>query len=80
MMRYSGLALILTCIASSGSLYALEARDDKAAATGQESAAEKEKPVPPVKQRPQNTKKPASTFKPSERIGADSAVSFPVDI
>ena len=80
MMRYSGLALILACIAASGNLYALTAQDGRGAPTEQEAAAQKQNPAPSAKQRPQKTKKPAATFKPSERIGADSAVSFPVDI
>jgi hypothetical protein len=29
---------------------------------------------------PQRPRKPVTTFKPSEKIRADSAVSFPVDI
>ena len=78
MMRYTGLAVILACLTASGTLYALTAQDEKAAATERETAAQKRSA--PVKPRPQKTKKPATTFKPSERIGADSAVSFPVDI
>jgi hypothetical protein len=80
MMRYSRLAVILACIAASGSLYALTAQDEKAAATDRDTAAQKQQSSTSVKQRPRKAKKPATTFKPSERIGADSAVSFPVDI
>ena len=79
-MRYSRLAILLLSITASGTLYALTAQDGTAAATDQEAAAPKQKPAPSAKPRPQKTKKPATTFKPSERIGADSAVSFPVDI
>jgi hypothetical protein len=80
MMRYSRLAVILACIAASGSLYALTAPDDKAAATDRGTEARGQKPDPSVKQSPRKAKKPAATFNPSERIGADSTVSFPVDI
>jgi len=38
--------------------------------------AERKLPTAPVKKPPV----PSPTFKPSEQIGADSAVSFPVDI
>ncbi|MGB5261281.1 MAG: hypothetical protein WBO34_12260 [Gammaproteobacteria bacterium] len=80
MMYYSRLAVILACIAASGSLYALTAPDDKAAATDRDTDAQEQKPDPSAKQNPRKAKKPATTFNPSERIGADSAVSFPVDI
>ena len=80
MMAFFKLLLILACLTACGSLYALTAPDEKAATTDQETAAEKQKPAPSAKPRPKKVKKPATTFKPSERIGADSAVSFPVDI
>jgi len=78
MMRYSRLALIFVCITATGTVYALTAQDEKDASTTRDTATQKRSP--PVKQSPKKTKKPATTFKPSERIGADSAVSFPVDI
>ena len=80
MMRYSTLAVFLVSLAASGTLYALTAQDEKTATTDRETAADKQKTAPSVKQTPRKTKKSATTFKPSERIGADSAVSFPVDI
>ena len=78
MKRNATLVLILGCMLASGNLYALTAPDEKKAASSRETAEEKHSP--PVKQRPRQPAKPAATFKPSERIGADSAVSFPVDI
>ncbi len=78
MRRYSVLLFMLACQAASGNLYALTAQDEKKAASSRETADEKHRP--PVKQRSQKPAKPAATFKPSEKIGADSAVSFPVDI
>jgi hypothetical protein len=78
MKRNATLVLILGCMLVSGSLYALAAQDEKEAASPRETADGKHRP--PVKQRSQKPAKPAATFKPSERIGADSAVSFPVDI
>ena len=78
MMNYSRLLVILGCMAAYGNLYALSVEEDKEAATARESAAEKRSP--PAEQTPRPARKPATTFKPSEKIGADSAVSFPVDI
>jgi len=37
-------------------------------------------PKPPAKNGNRQSGKPAATFTPTEKIGADSAVSFPVDI
>jgi hypothetical protein len=78
MMRYSRLVVILTCIFVTGILYAESAADKSEVSTTPQT--EPEKHSPPVKQAPRQTTKPATTFKPSEKIGADSAVSFPVDI
>ena len=78
MKRNAILVLILGCMLATGSLYALTAQDEQKAANSRETADEKRRP--PVKQRSQQPAKPAATFKPSEKIGADSAVSFPVDI
>ena len=78
MMRYSTLLVMLGCMIATGTLYALTAPDEKDATTARETAAQKRSP--PVEQRPRQPAKPAATFKPSEKIGADSAVSFPVDI
>ena len=78
MMRYSRLVVILTCMVAGGNLYAESAADKSEATTTQQT--EPEKQSLPVKQAPRKTTKPATTFKPSEKIGADSAVSFPVDI
>ena len=63
-------------MAATGSLYALSAAEDKDSTMTQQP----QKGSPPVKQSPRKSAKPAATFRPSERIGADSAVSFPVDI
>ncbi|NNJ93531.1 MAG: hypothetical protein HKP57_02185 [Halobacteria archaeon] len=78
MRRFAELLLILGCMLASGNLCALTAQDEKKAASSRDTAEEKHRP--PVKQRAQQPAKPAATFKPSEKIGADSAVSFPVDI
>lgn len=75
MMRFAGL-MICVCLAAGGYLHA--APDKDKAATTRETAAEKSG----TKDQPgaRRTQKPVKTFKPSERIRADSAVSFPVDI
>ena len=78
MMHYSRLGVILTCMAVTANLHA-ESAVDKSEATPTQQA-EPEKHSSPAKQAPRQAAKPAATFKPSEKIGADSAVSFPVDI
>ena len=77
-MRLLTLAVILACMTASGNLYALSAADDSKTKSAQQT--EPEKSSQPAKQSTRQSAKPAATFKPSERIGADSAVSFPVDI
>lgn len=76
MMRASILALLITWDAPAWSLDAPPAQD---AAAGQAergpSVARPAVTVPPEAGAP-----PAATFTPSEKISADSAVSFPVDI
>ena len=77
-MRFLTLVVILVCMAATVNLHAESTADKSEATTTQQT--EPEKQSPPVKQAPRKTAKPATTFKPSEKIGADSAVSFPVDI
>ena len=77
-LRFSIPAVMLGCLAAAGNLYALEAGDEKPAAKPPEQATEKRSL--PAKQSPRPARKPAATFTPSEKIGADSSVSFPVDI
>ncbi len=78
MMRIFLLILLLGCLAVTGGLHALAAEDEKEPVVSTETAAEK--PAPPAKRSPRPARKPAATFTPTEKIGADSAVSFPVDI
>ena len=78
MISYTRLAVILGCMVAAGNLYALTAPDETDPASARETAAQKDNP--PVKQPPRQPAKPADTFEPTERIDADSAVSFPVDI
>jgi len=78
MMRFVTLIVMLVCISASGNLQADPAVDDSETTTTQQAGPEQHRP--PVIQAPRKAAKPATTFKPSEKIGADSAVSFPVDI
>ena len=78
MIRYSTLVMILACMTATGNLYALTAEDGSETRPAQQAAPEK--PGRSPEQGSRKSAKPAATFKPSERIGADSAVSFPVDI
>jgi len=74
-LRFS---LLLCCMLASVNLCAQSTNDDSTAA-----AQPPPEPVTgsePVVQRPQPSNKPAASFRPSERIDADNAVSFPVDI
>ena len=74
------LVTVLACMTASGRLYALSAADDSKTAPQQPAPEEHSPPVKPRPSQSAKPAKPAATFKPSERIGADSAVSFPVDI
>jgi len=58
-----------------GTLFAAVAEDDAAEAEQQAP----QRPGPADSGKPK-TPAPAKTFTPSEKVGADSAVSFPVDI
>jgi hypothetical protein len=75
MMRLLTLFVILGSVAAAGNLHAQPAAD-----------VEEGTPAQPQQQTPAAGKsakpagKPAATFNPSEKISADSAVSFPVDI
>lgn len=72
---------MLACLAMDTNLYAQQATDAAAAGTTQQAQPEKpEKRVPPAGQDSRQAAKPAATFTPSEKISADSAISFPVDI
>jgi len=78
MMRYAGFIMLSVCLAASGAIYAAAAQEKGGATAAPESgqgAAGKQNQQPSRRPR-----KPVSTFKPTERIRADSAVSFPVDI
>ena len=77
-MRFFTLATMLGCMAVTANLHAESAADKSEATPTQQT--EPEKHSSPAKQAPRKAAKPATTFKPSEKIGADSAVSFPVDI
>ena len=69
------LFLVLPGLLLTGNLQALSPDKDKQQPTGKTAT---QKPVPSNSSR--QTGKPAATFTPTEKIGADSAVSFPVDI
>ena len=78
MMRYAGWILISFWLAVSVLLPAVAAQDKGDAqeppVTGTRITGTQNQKPPP---RP---RKPVTTFKPTEKIRADSAVSFPVDI
>ena len=71
-------ALLLGCLLASANLVAQTAPDEEKARPPADPAAEKQ--TQPKKPRPGKSAKPATTFRPSERIKADSSVAFPVDI
>ena len=67
--------LVLPGLLLAGNLQALSPDTDKQQPTGKQAT---QKPAAGNSSR--QTGKPAATFTPTEKIGADSAVSFPVDI
>jgi len=79
MTPYPRMLLMAVCLAVNGVLHAQSVQGgDRTGAPnpGQESNT----PGAPDRERPRQAPRPAATFNPSEKIGADSAVSFPVDI
>jgi hypothetical protein len=78
LMRYPVMVLISLCVAGGGYLHAETTQEQKGKTTGPQASAAK--PGLTDKKRDQRSQKSATTFKPTEKIRADSAVSFPVDI
>lgn len=78
MMRYAGIVMVSVCLAATGAMYAAAVQEKGGATAAPESGqAAAGKQNQPSSRRP---RKPVRSFKPTERIRADSAVSFPVDI
>ena len=69
--------LVLPGLLLAGNLQALSSDTDKPQPTGK-TAVQTTRPATGNSSR--QSGKPAPTFTPTEKIGADSAVSFPVDI
>jgi hypothetical protein len=67
---------LIFCILLTGNLFAATPANDEPADKEQKPP-QQEQPVDSSKLQ---TSTPAITFTPSEKVGADSAVSFPVDI
>ncbi|MDH3830888.1 MAG: hypothetical protein OEU63_06635 [Gammaproteobacteria bacterium] len=79
-MRRYGL-ILLAALLCAGKLHALSVDDEK---RSQDDSSVQQQSQSRKNQAPEKSGKkaaaPVSTFKPTERISADSAVSFPVDI
>ena len=71
-------ALMLGCMLATGNLVAQTAADKEQAPPIGKPAAEQQ--AQPKQPRQGKSAKPVTTFRPSERIKADSSVAFPVDI
>ncbi|MGB5198731.1 MAG: hypothetical protein WBN68_11030 [Sedimenticolaceae bacterium] len=69
---------VLICLALSANIFAQSSPDAEQAA--QAAVAPSNTPATTTKRQPQPTMTPPPSFQPSEKIRADSAVSFPVDI
>lgn len=72
------LILLLSGLLFAGNLPALSPDTDKQQVSGQ--AVTQQNQPSASKDSSKRSGKPPATFNPSEKIGADSAVSFPVDI
>jgi hypothetical protein len=70
------LLAITLCILLAGNLFAAPPAEDNTTQTEQ-NAPQQSKPADSSTLPP---RAPATSFTPSEKVGADSAVSFPVDI
>jgi hemolysin activation/secretion protein len=66
----------IMCILLAGNLFAATPANNKPAEKEQQT----QQQVKPVDSSKLQKSTPAITFTPSEKVGADSAVSFPVDI
>ena len=77
-MRFISLLSMLVCLAATGNLQAQPAADIAEGVPAQPAAPRQQTPSAGKSAKPAG--KPATTFNPSEKISADSAVSFPVDI
>ena len=75
--RYPGLVLT-ACLAASGCVYAATTQEQKDAAAAPRT--DVAKPGATDNNSARRSNKSATTFEPTEKIRADSAVSFPVDI
>jgi len=75
MIRFTILLATLACMCATGNLHAQPAADVEAG-----TPAQPQQQKPPAEKSAKPAGKPAATFNPSEKISADSAVSFPVDI
>lgn len=80
MVSPAGIRLIVFCLGLSGVLHAQSGEDGGRAGMPDVDRVQATTPEPPARERPRQAPKPSPTFNPSEKIGADSAVSFPVDI
>lgn len=81
LMNHTRLAVILGTMLLTANPYADTRPDEQKASDTRETAADKNGPSTKQRTRkPAKPAKPATTFRPSEKISADSAVSFPVDI
>jgi hypothetical protein len=69
------LFVVLSGLLFAGNLPALSPDKDKQPSTGKTTTQK-----PAANNSSRQSGKPAPTFTPTEKIGADSAVSFPVDI
>lgn len=74
-IRHAGTLLFSVCVLACS--LALAAEKD---GSGGDTAREKRSSAGRDQGSQKSARKPAGTFKPTEKIGADSAVSFPVDI
>ena len=73
---HGGTLLLSVCLIVGGSSSAAEPD----AGGNTTTKPEQRPPAKPAQGAQQSNRKPARTFKPTEKIRADSAVSFPVDI
>jgi hypothetical protein len=78
MMRLLTLFVMLGSVAAAGNLHAQPAADTVKGTPAQPAVPQQQ--TPPAGKSAKPAGKPAATFNPSEKISADSAVSFPVDI
>lgn len=79
-LRGAAIGVVFVAALAATGLRAEEPSQPPAAITARETSERKPDPSPPATKTPARKRKPSKKFLPSERIDAESVISFPADI